>query len=372
MSERDRDALAARLLHHRQATLEPGDAVVPPIQPAAVFHLPGNPSNAPYVYGRYNNPTWDALEGTLEVLEGAPTLIFPSGMAAIAAVLFSTARAGDRVLLPADGYFTARALAEQFLKPLGVTIETRPTARTLDGSFDGFRLVHIETPSNPGLDVCDLRAAAEMAKAAGALLCVDNTTMTALGQRPLELGADIVVCSDTKAINGHSDTLIGHVATRRADIMARLKDWRKFSGTIPGPFDAWLVYRGLETLDLRLSRMCATAEIVAARLADHECVSSVRYPGLRADPSYAIAARQMATFGSMIAFTLRDAAAAERFIAECPFVQATTSFGGVRTCAERRARWGDDVPEGFVRLSIGIEPAETLWAAMNTALRKSS
>lgn len=372
MNERDRDALAARLLHHRSATLQPGDAVVPPIQPAAVFHLPGNPSNAPYVYGRYHNPTWDALEGVLEVLEGAPTLVFPSGMAAIAAVLFATARAGDRVLLPADGYFATRALAEQFLKPLGVTVETRPTAKALDGGFNGFRLVHIETPSNPGLDVCDLRAAAEMAKAAGALLCVDNTTMTALGQRPLEHGADIVVCSDTKAINGHSDTLIGHVATRHADVMTRLRDWRKFSGTIAGPLDAWLVYRGLETLELRLSRMCTTAGIIAARLADHECVMSVRYPGLKTDPSHAIAAKQMATFGSMIAFTLRDAPAAERFIAECPFVQASTSFGGVRTCAERRARWGDDVPDGFVRLSIGIEPVEPLWAAIDSALRKSS
>jgi cystathionine gamma-lyase len=372
MNKTEIEALAARLLHHRAATLEPGDSVVPAIWPTAVFHLPGNPSNAPYVYGRYHNPTWEALEAALEVIEGAETLIFPSGMAAIAAVLLTTARAGDRVLLPADGYFATRALAEQFLKPLGVAIETRPTASFLDGGFSGFRLVHIETPSNPGLDVCDLRAAADLAKAAGAVLAVDNTTMTALGQRPLDLGADVVVCAGTKAINGHSDALMGHVATRHGELMARFKDWRKFSGSIPGPFEAWLVYRGLETLEVRLSRMVATAGVIAERLQRHECVLSVRYPGLKGDPSHAIAAKQMATFGSMMSLTLRDAAAAERFIADCPFIQASTSFGGVRTSAERRARWGDSVADGFVRLSIGLEPVETLWAAIDSALRKSS
>lgn len=370
MNRNELDALAARLLHHRNAHLQPGDAVVPAIQPAAVFHLPGDPSNVPYVYGRYHNPTWEALETALEMIEGAPVLIFPSGMAAIAAVLFATVQAGERVLLPADGYFTARSLAEQFLKPLGVTIETRPTAKMLDGGFEGFRLVHVETPSNPSLDVCDLKAAGERAKAAGALLSVDNTTMTALGQRPFDFGADIVVCSDTKAVNGHSDTLIGHVATRDGKVMARLKEWRKVSGSIAGPLDAWLVYRGLETLELRLTRMCATAGIIAERLAGHERVLEVRYPGLKGDPSHAIAAKQMTMFGSMITLTLRDGAAAERFIDTCPLIQASTSFGGVRSCAERRARWGDAVPEGFIRLSIGIEPVEPLWAAMDHALRK--
>jgi cystathionine gamma-lyase len=372
MNKTDLDALAAQLLHHRDATLAPGDSVVPAIWPTAVFHLPGNPSNAPYVYGRYSNPTWEALEAALGVIEGAETLIFPSGMAAIAAVLFTTARAGDRVLVPSDGYFATRALSDQFLGTLGVKIETRPTARFLEGGFDGFRLVHAETPSNPGLDVCDLRQAAALTKKAGAVFSVDNTTMTALGQRPLELGADIVVCAGTKAVNGHSDALMGHVATRDGALMARLKDWRKFSGSIPGPFETWLVYRGLETLEVRLSRMVATAGVIAERLAAHQNVLAVRYPGLKGDPSHAIAAKQMATFGSMMSLTLRDQAAAERFIADCPFVQASTSFGGVRTCAERRARWGDSVADGFVRLSIGLEPVEPLWAAIDSALKKSS
>ena len=368
MNKIDPETLAARLLHHRDASLQLGDSVVPGIWPSAVFHLPGDPSNAPYQYGRYHNPTWEALEAALGVLEQAETIIFPSGMAAIAAVLFSNLRAGDRVLLPADGYYTTRALGDQFLKPLGAVIETRPTAKFLDGGFEGFRLVLAETPSNPGLDVCDL--AAISARNAGAIFVVDNTTMTPLGQRPLDLGADIVVCADTKAINGHSDTLMGHVATRDGALMARLKDWRKLSGTIPGPFEAWLVYRGLETLDVRFARMCATAGVVAERLAQHKSVLSVRYPGLKGDPAYTIAARQMTGFGFMIALTLPSAVAAERFIAECPFIQPSTSFGGVRTSAERRVRWGDAVPEGFIRLSVGVEPLEPLWGAIDGALRK--
>lgn len=364
------DALAAKLLHHFGLGLQPGQSVVPSIVPTAVFHLPGDPANAPYVYGRYHNPTWEALESALGVLEGAETLTFPSGMAAIGAVLMTIPRAGDRVLLPADGYFAVRALAEKFLAPLGVGVDTRPTARFLDGGFAGYRLVHIETPSNPGLDVCDLRAAAVQAKAAGAILSVDNTTMTALGQRPLELGADVVVCSDTKAVSGHSDTLMGHVATRRGDLMERFKEWRKYSGTIPGPFEAWLTFRGLETLEVRFARMCETAGAVAALLAEHPKVQSVRYPGLPRDPAHAIAAKQMVTFGSMISLTLRDASSAERFIESCPLVQPSTSFGGVRTCAERRARWGDSVPDGFVRLSVGLEPSNVLCRAIENSLDK--
>lgn len=370
MSKDNIDALAAKLLHHHATNLAPGDSVVPAIWPTAVFHLPGNPSNAPYQYGRFHNPTWEALESALGILEGADVVAFPSGMAAIAAVLFSTVKAGDRVLLPSDGYYTTRVLSEQFLKPLGVTIETRPTAKVVEGGFAGYRLVIVETPSNPGLDVCDIREAHRLAKAAGATLCVDNTTMTPLGQRPLDLGADITICSDTKAINGHSDTLMGHVATRDGAILSRTKEWRRFSGAIPGPFEAWLVHRGLETLDVRIARMCETARTVAELLAEHPKVTAVRYPGLPRDPAHAIAKRQMLTFGSMISFTLADGAAAERFIDTCSLVQPSTSFGGVRTCAERRIRWGDSVPEGFIRLSVGLEPCDILCRAIESALEK--
>jgi cystathionine gamma-lyase len=196
--------------------------------------------------------------------------------------------------------------------------------------------------------------------------------MTPLGQRPLDLGADIVICADTKAMNGHSDTLMGHVATRDGAVFARLREWRKFSGAVPGPFEAWLVYRGLETLEVRFARMCETAALIASRLAEHRNVVAVRFPGLKGDPAHPVAARQMLTFGSMLSFTLKDANAADRFIETCSLVQPSTSFGGVRTCAERRIRWGDSVPEGFIRMSIGLEPAEVLWRAIEGALEKIS
>ena len=368
MNHDDRDEIAARLLHHGAERLTPGASVVPTIVPAAVFHLPGIPSNAPYQYGRFHNPTWEALESALSLLEGAETILFPSGMAAVAAMMFACVAKGDRVLIPADGYYATRALADQFLKPLGAVIEERPTATFLDGGLSGFKLVVMETPSNPGLDVCDIAAAARLAGAAGALLAVDNTTMTPLGQRPLDLGADAVICADTKAINGHSDALMGHVATRNGALITRLRDWRKFSGTIAGPFEAWLVHRGLETLEVRFARMCASAAVIAERLAQSKKVVALRFPGLPQDPAHQIAKRQMATFGSLISLTLRDQIAAERFIETCPLIQPSTSFGGVRTCAERRARWGDAVPEGFIRLSIGLEPVEVLWRAMAEAL----
>lgn len=360
--------LAARLLHHGEERLKPGDPIAPPIVPAATFHLPGIPGNAPFHYGREGNPTWEWLEGALSLLEEAPAIVFPSGMAAISALFYTLLEAGDKILVPSDGYYTTRSLLKASLEPLGITAVTRPIATFAQGGFEGFRLVLVETPSNPGLDICDIATVARACKVAGAILAADNTTMTPLGQRPLDLGADIVVSSDTKAINGHSDALYGHIATLDGALLARLKEWRKLAGAIPGPFETWLVARGLETLEVRFERMCTTAAVIAERLQAHPKFVSVRYPGLRDHPAYAIASRQMMAPGFMIAATLKDAAAADRFIGECPLIQPATSFGGVRTSAERRARWGDAVPEGFVRMSIGLEPAEVLWRAMSETL----
>jgi len=357
------ETLAARLLHLRAEGLEKGAPVVTPVEMASMFHLPGDPSGVPG-YGRMDNATWAALEAALGHLEQAPALAFPSGMGAISAALFACLSAGDRILVPTDGYYTTRLLADQFLKALGVETVLRDTARFDEGGFEGFRLVFLETPSNPGLELCDIRAAAEQVHAAGGLLVVDNTTMTPLGQRPLDLGADIVVASDTKAPNGHSDLLMGHVATRDEALLARMKDWRKLAGAIPGPFEAWLTLRGLETLELRLSRMVASAEVLAGRLSEHPAVSDLRYPGMSNHPAIG----QMTHGGFLISFTLESEAAAEHFINGCPLIQPATSFGGVHSSAERRARWGDAVAPGFVRLSVGIEPMETLWDAMAEAL----
>ncbi len=366
--DHDRDADAARLLHLRAAGLDKGAPLALPLTLASMFHLPGDPEPGVPGYGRSDNPTWEALEELLGVLDGAPALAFPSGMAAISAALFATLRAGDRLLLPSDGYYTPRSLASRFLEGLGIVVETRPTARFAAGGFEGVRAVLIETPSNPGLDLVDLAAVTEAVRAAGGVSIVDNTTMTAFGQHPLELGADILVAADTKAPGGHSDLLMGHVATRDAELFERMRDWRTLSGTIPGPFEAWLLHRSLETLELRFDRMCTNAEILAAHLDVHPAVRDLRFPGLLTHPHHGLAARQMQRMGFLIGFTLDSAAAAERFIVACPLIQPATSFGGVHTTAERRARWGDAVAPGFVRLSVGTEPASALVEAVLAAL----
>jgi cystathionine gamma-lyase len=364
---RDVDTLFARALHHAGADLRPGDPLAPPIVPTSVYHLPGVPAG-PYQYGRWSNPTWDTLEHALSILEDAETVILPSGMATVAAVFYSHLRQGDRVLLPADGYYVTRALAEKFLAPLGVSVHTVATPALQDADLAGYRLVWIETPSNPALDLADIAQVAARAHGHGALVVADNTTMSPLGQRPLDLGADVIVSSDTKSVSGHSDALFGHVSSRDAGFVAQVREWRKMAGAIPGPFEAWLVHRGLETLDVRFERMCATAQQVAERLAAHPRVKAVRYPGLPTHPAFDLARRQMRRAGSLIALTLADAQRADAFIAGCHLVRAATSFGGVHTSAERRARWGDQVAPGFIRLSIGCEPCGVLWHDLRAAL----
>lgn len=363
----DLETTFAMLLHQGEESLARGEAIAPPIVPTSIFHLPDSPEGK-YQYGRYGNPGWTRLEEALGALEGGQAIIFPSGMAAIAAVLFARTRAGQRILLPSDGYFATRALSQNFLSPLGVTVETRPTRAFGDGGFDGFSLVLMEVPSNPGLDVCDIPAVAAAARAAGALVVADTTTLSPLGLRALDLGVDAVVAAGTKSINGHSDALMGHVATNDAALAQAVRDWRKFSGSIPGAFEAWQVRRGLETLEVRYERMCRNARAVAELLAGHEAVHAVRYPGLPGDPAHNLARAQWRAFGFMVTATFADAAAAERFIGGCRFMAQSTSFGGVHSSAERRARWGDAVPAGYVRLSLGIEPTKPLVAEVARAL----
>jgi cystathionine gamma-lyase len=361
------DERFARMLHLASKRTPHNAAFGPPIVNTSIYALPPEPAGA-YQYARWGNPTWTALEEALGALEDAEVITFPSGMATIAAVAYALLRPGDRLLLPADGYYTTRILGEQWLAPLGVQVDTCATAALDAHALDGVRLLLVETPSNPALDLADIAALSARAHAAGALLVADNTTMTPLGQRPLDLGADLVVSADTKALNGHSDVLFGHVATRNPALMAPVRDWRRVAGAIPGPFESWLVHRGLETLEVRLARMASSAQLIAERLAQHAAVRAVSYPGLPSHPQHALARRQMAHGGTLIGLTLADAEAAERFIARCPLLRPATSFGGVHSSAERRARWGDAVAPGFVRLSIGCEPTEVLWRALAAAL----
>ena len=360
------DERVARALHHegRQPT---GAPLTPPLVLTSAYVLPGEPAGE-YQYARWANPTWSALDAQLAALEDAPVVTLPSGMAAIAAVFYGLLKSGDRILLPADGYYTTRILAERFLLPMGVGFDLVATAALGERAFDGYRLVMIETPSNPALDLADIAAVSARAKAAGAIVAVDNTMMTPLGQRPLCLGADLVVCADTKAVNGHSDVLFGHVASRQPALLDAVRDWRRIAGAIPGPFESWLVHRGIETLELRFARMSESALALAQRLRGHRAVRAVAYPGLPEHPGYALARRQMRGFGSIVGVTLADKDAAERFIGTCRFVRPATSFGGLHTSAERRARWGDQVPEGFIRLSVGCEPLEPLWRDIEAAL----
>ncbi|MCA0929372.1 cystathionine gamma-lyase [Ruegeria profundi] len=355
------------MLHLRGNALKQGDPVALPLVQSSMYHLPGAPDGLP-TYGRVDNPTWQHLEHVLAHLENAPCLTFPSGMAAISAALFATVKAGSHILIPSDGYYVTRVLADRFLSNLGISITERPTTTFADGGFDGFDVVFVESPSNPGLDMMDLPAIASAVRAAGGITIADNTTLTPLGQRPLDMGIDIVVASDTKAMGGHSDLLMGHVASRNAQIMERVEEWRKVSGAIPGPHEAWLLHRGLETLDVRFDRMCSSAQVLAERLAKHPAVRNIRYPGLPNDPAHTLAKAQTTRFGFLLSITLGSEEKAETFINTCPMLRPATSFGGVHSSAERRARWGDDVDPAFIRLSVGCEPVEELWQAIKDSL----
>lgn len=357
----------AGFLHRHTKERAAGEAFTAPITMASVYALPEG-IEADHQYGRWSNPTWSALEHALEVLERAPSVAFPSGMAATAAVLYTLLGPGDKVLIPSDAYYTTRVFAERYLAPFGIQVETIPTLLLEDQDLSGFKLVWVETPSNPRLDLVDIEDLAGRTAKSGAILVADNTTMTPLGQRPLDLGADVVVSSDTKAMNGHSDVVSGHVASRRPELLDQVQQWRNLAGAIPGPFESWLVHRGLETLEVRFQRMCHNAAKVADHLAASSEIVSVRYPGLADHPQHALAKKQMTGFGSVVAVTFSDEAKAERFIAACPFIRPTTSFGGVHTSAERRARWGEEVAEGFIRLSLGTEPTDELVSGIERAL----
>jgi len=337
---------------------------------ASMFHVAGDPASAPFTYGRFQNPTWSQFEQALAELEGGPVVAFASGMAAVAAVMGTTLRPGDVLVMPSDGYYTARVLAQGYLASMGIELRTAPTAanRQLE-CLDGAKLLWLETPSNPGLDVCDIAALVAAAHARGMLVAVDNTTPTVLGQRPLALGADFSLASDTKALCGHSDVVLGHVAARDPERLAAVASWRTQMGAIPGPMEVWLAHRSLATLDVRLDRMCGNALAIAMFLAHRPEVRTVRYPGLPGDPAHEIASRQMTRFGPVVSFELADRQAAEQFFSRSRLVAEATSFGGIHTTAERRARWGSDkVPEGFIRLSAGCEHADDLLDDLSDAL----
>ncbi|WP_327005850.1 cystathionine gamma-lyase [Dactylosporangium sp. NBC_01737] len=358
-----------RVVHAGLPSPVPGRSFLPGPAFGAPYHLDPVLGPQPGVdgYGRTDNPTWRALEAAIGGLEGGECVTFASGMAAVSAVLLSVLRPGDTVVVPADGYYKTRAFASSHLAERGVTVLEAPTAGPYP-ALDTVRLLLIETPANPGLDVCDIAELAARVHAGGGLVAVDNTTPTPLGQRPLDLGADISVASGTKALTGHSDILLGYVCTRDPELAASLTAWRGSTGAVAGPFEAWLAHRSIGTLDLRLARQTANAAAVAELLASHPAVSSVRWPGRPEDPAYAVASRQMRRVPGVVTFTLADKAAVEVFLEASALVFAATSFGGLHSSADRRAQWGDDTPDGLIRFSCGVEDTDDLVADVRRAL----
>jgi cystathionine gamma-lyase len=340
---------STRAVHAGLPPAAQGEPILPGPVLAAPFHLRGDPHSTPYGYGRDANPTWTALERAIGELDGGTTVVFSSGMAAVSAVVLPRLRPGDVLVACGDGYPGIRKLAELDLEPNGVEVRMVPTdTEAIAAAADGAALVWVETPSNPRLDTCDLDA---VRAATSGLLAVDNTVATPLGLRPLDHGADFAMTSGTKALTGHSDILLGAVSVRDPELVDELVAWRIRTGSILGPFEAWLAHRSLATLGLRLERQQANARALVEALEGR--VTHLRWPGV----------------GPVVSFALPTAQDAQTFLDDCRLVSEATSFGGVHSTAERRARWGtDDVPEGFVRFSCGIEDTDDLVADVLQAL----
>ena len=372
-----------------RSTLTPavaGEPIHPSPVFAAPYHTPGDPAAAPYSYARSHNPTWTVLEKAIGQMESgifapehvragksfrASAVVFASGMAACTSIFGAVLRPGDVVVLPSNAFFATRILMQDYFAKMGVIVRLAPTAGDAQGELlEGARLLWIESPSNPLMEVCDIVALSERAHRAGALVAADNTTETPLGQRTLALGADFAVASDTKSMTGHSDIILGHVAVRDLELRQKIEEWRNLTGGILGPMEAWRALRSIETLPLRLERSSSNAQRIAEYLATRtDVVRQVLYPGLTTHPAHDIAARQMRYFGAVLSFDLGERALAEKFFTHAKLITEATSFGGTCTCAERRARWGADaISEGLIRLSAGIEDIEDLLADIAQAL----
>jgi cystathionine gamma-lyase len=345
---------STRTAHAGLPAAADGEPFLPGPTFAAPYHLAGAAEASRFNYGRYDNPTWARLEDALGELEGAQSVVFAAGMAAVSAVVIPTLHTGDVLVAPSDAYPGIRAIARDVLEPNGVEVRLVPTDdEAVRAALPGATLVWLESPSNPGLVVLDLPALIAEAHAAGALVAVDNTLAGPLRQRPLELGADYSVMSASKHLAGHSDVIMGVVAVADEERAKALRDWRIATGSIPGPFEAWLAHRSLATLGLRLERQEANARALSDALRARDDVTGVRWPGV----------------GSVVCFDVGSHARADAFLEACELVAAATSFGGLHASAERRARWGsDDVGEGFIRFNTGIEDTLDLVGDVERAL----
>lgn len=333
---------------------------------------------AGHIYSRTSNPNRTAVETALAALEGgAHGLAFASGQAASAAV-FAALAPGDRVLLPDDLYHGTRYLAVNEFARWGLVaefIDTSDLTAVAAALQKPARVLWFETPSNPRLKISDLAAAARLARAAGALVVVDNTWATPVLTRPLALGAHVVLHSTTKYLGGHSDLLGGALivgADAPADFLARLRSWQNLGGAVPAPFDCWLLLRSLSTLPLRVRAQSATAATLAAWLAAHPRVERVYYPGLSSHPNHAVATQQMSAFGGMISFEVRGGHDAAKAVAcRVKLITQATSLGGVESLIEHRRPVegpASVTPPGLLRFSVGLEHVDDLRADLAQAL----
>ena len=373
-----------RAIHEGQKPDPTTGASVVPIYQTSTYAQEAVGKHKGYDYSRAANPTRTALQVCLASLENAEHgIAFASGMAATTTImhLFNP---GDRVVAVNDVYGGAYRLFSQVYQPKGYEIDYIPAeeistnlAAHLD---DHTRLIWLESPTNPLLNIIDIKAASEAAHEVGALVVVDNTFATPYLQRPLEFGADIVVHSTTKYLGGHSDVIGGFAATSDPTIAERLYFLQKSLGGVPGPFDAWLVLRGLKTLALRMERHSANARKVAEYLASHEHIEQVLYPGLPTHPGHEIARRQMKDFGGMISFLAESEEAAVDLVERTQLFQLAESLGGVKSLIEHPYRMTHSstaeapfaAPKNLVRMSVGIESVDDLVADLDSALVRST
>jgi cystathionine gamma-synthase len=383
-SEPEREAgstgFETRAIHVGQPPDPATGAVVTPITLSSTFAQDAVGEHQGFDYSRAGNPTRQAYEECLASLEGADFgFAFASGMAAEDAVLRLLAP-GQRVVIPDDAYGGTFRLVSQVFAPAGVvwSVADLTAVDELARDWpDGTALVWVETPTNPALTIVDLAAVAALAHARGARVVVDNTFATPFLQRPLELGADIVVHSATKYLGGHSDVIGGFAATSDPEIAARLGFLQKAVGAVPSPFDCYLVLRGLKTLGVRMERHCTNARAVVAMLVSHPAVASVLYPELADHPGHAVARQQMRDFGGMVSFLAAGGEeAALAIVARTRLFTLAESLGGVESLIEHPARMthasAADSPlavdPALVRLSVGIETADDLVADLRAAL----
>jgi cystathionine beta-lyase/cystathionine gamma-synthase len=373
-----------RAIHEGQQPDPTTGAITVPIYQTSTFVQEAVGENRGYDYSRSGNPTRTALQVCLASLEDAEHgVAFASGLAATT-TLMHLVNPGERIVAVNDVYGGVYRMFSQVYEPKGylfdwVRVEEINTnlASHLD---ERTRIVWLETPTNPLLNVIDIRAAVEAAHAAGAMVVVDNTFASPYLQQPLALGADVVLHSTTKYLGGHSDLIGGFVATNDPTVAERLYFLQKSLGAVPGPFDCWLVLRGLKTLAVRMRQHCASAEAIAAFLERHPLVEKVLYPGLPHHPGHTIAARQMRHFGGMISFLVESEEEAVGIVARTQIWKLAESLGGVESLIELPARMTHAstadapfaAPGNLIRLSVGLESADDLLADLEAALVRSA